>query len=155
MKILFSTTPVILRQQCLKFKSEGNGGMPEFIQNLPAAELAWGAFKVVGVDNRGNTVSRRPKFVFVKYFPQEAPSIKRARAGAHKGPLKQIIDAHIDIEVCAYSIFNIFFNSFLCFLNLLQIENKADLTEEAIIQKLRSCGGAHQPTGYEFSNFSK
>ena len=72
--------------------------MPEFIQNLPAAELAWGAFKVVGVDNRGNTVSRRPKFVFVKYFPQEAPSIKRARAGAHKGPLKQIIDAHIDIQ---------------------------------------------------------
>lgn len=27
--------------------------MPEFIATLPEAEVAWGAFKVVGVDDRG------------------------------------------------------------------------------------------------------
>eukprot|EP01039_Chlorochromonas_danica_P004598 gene4597-5040_t len=32
---------------------------------------------------------------------------------------------------------------------------KEELPEELIIQKLRAAGGAHQPTGYEFSNFSK
>ncbi len=54
----------------------------------------------MGVDNRGNTVSRRPKFIFVKYLPAEGlPTMKRARAGGHKGAIKQIIDAHIDIEV--------------------------------------------------------
>ncbi len=36
----------------------------------------------------------------------------------------------------------------------LQIELPTDLTEEVIIQKLRAAGGAHQPTGYEFSNYS-
>lgn len=36
----------------------------------------------------------------------------------------------------------------------LQIEAPEELTEEVIIAKLRACGGAHQPTGYEFSNYS-
>lgn len=84
----------------LQFKSEGSGGMPEFVANLPENDIIWGAFKVVGVDDRGNTVSRRPKFIFVKYLPSEGvPTMKRARAGGHKGAIKQIIDAHIDIEV--------------------------------------------------------
>lgn len=116
----------------LVFKAEGSGGMPEFISNLPAADVVWGAFKVVGVDNRGNTISRRPKYIFVKYLPGEVPTMKRARAGGHKGAIKQIIDAHIDVE----------------------IESASELTEEVIIQKLRAAGGAHQPTGYEFSNYS-
>ena len=73
--------------------------MPEFISNLPSDELVWGAFKVVGVDDRGNLVSRRPKYIFVKYFPTEAPAIKRARAGGHKGAIKALINAHVDIEV--------------------------------------------------------
>lgn len=37
---------------------------------------------------------------------------------------------------------------------LLQVECKGDLTEEVVIAKLRASGGAHQPTRYEFSNFS-
>ncbi len=74
--------------------------MPEFLENLPATEIIWGGFKVVGVDDRGNTVSRRPKFISVKYLPVEGVStMKRARAGGHKGQVKQIMDAHIDIEV--------------------------------------------------------
>lgn len=36
----------------------------------------------------------------------------------------------------------------------LQIESATDLTEDVIIQKLRASGGAHQPTDYEFCNFS-
>ena len=28
--------------------------MPEFIATLPDAEVAWGAFKVLGVDDRGS-----------------------------------------------------------------------------------------------------
>mmetsp|Transcript_3549 Transcript_3549/g.5529 ORF Transcript_3549/g.5529 Transcript_3549/m.5529 type:complete len:156 (-) Transcript_3549:159-626(-) len=117
----------------LQFVSEGEGGMPEFISNLPSNDIVWGAFKVVGVDDRGNTISRRPKFIFVKYLPVEGVStMKRARAGGHKGAIKQVIDAHIDFE----------------------IESPDELTEELIIQKLRASGGAHAPTSYEFSNYS-
>ena len=73
--------------------------MPEFSAALPADEVIWGAFKVVGVDNRGNTISRRPKFICVKYIPQAAPMMKRARAGGHKGAIKQVMNGHIDVEV--------------------------------------------------------
>jgi hypothetical protein len=73
--------------------------MPGFIASLPTDDVIWGVFKVVGCDDRGNLVSRRPKYIFVKYLPPAASTMKRARAGGHKGAIKQIIDAHIDIEV--------------------------------------------------------
>jgi hypothetical protein len=99
------------------FQKEGEGGMPEFIENLPAADIAWGAFKVMGVDDRGNTVSRRPKFIFVKYIPTEGVStMKRARAGGHKGAIKEVLNAHIDFEVgndvCSHVLLNIWIMHF-------------------------------------------
>lgn len=50
----------------LQLKGEGAGGFPEFKAALPADDIVWGAFKVLAVDDRGNLVSRRPKFIFVK-----------------------------------------------------------------------------------------
>lgn len=115
----------------LVFKAEGAGGMPEFLDSL-GEEIVWGAFKVVGVDDRGNTVSRRPKYIFVKYTPPSTSAMKRATAGRHKGSIKPIFTTHVDFE----------------------IESKDELTEDGVVQKLRASGGAHQPTSYEFSNFS-
>ena len=103
--------------------------MHEFVEKLPEDEITWGAFKVVGVDDRGNTVSRRPKYIFVKFMPETVPTMKRARSGGHKGAIKQVMDAHVDME----------------------IESKVELTEEVIIAKLRASGGAHAPNGYEFT----
>ena len=105
--------------------------MPEFISQL-GEEIVWGGFKVVGVDDRGNTVSRRPKFIFVKYVPAIVSTIKKAKSGTHKGAVKAVFTAHIDVE----------------------IESGEELTEDVIIAKLRAAGGAHAPTGYEFSNYS-
>ena len=56
-----------------------------------------------------------------------------ARAGSHKGAVKEVLKAHIDFDC----------------------ETADDLTEDSIILKLRQSGGAHAPTGYEFSNYSK
>jgi hypothetical protein len=65
----------------MQFKSEGEGGMPEFMASLPEGDVAWGAFKVVGVDDRGNTVSRRPKYIMVKWAPAGAKTMRKARVG--------------------------------------------------------------------------
>jgi hypothetical protein len=116
----------------LQFDKEGSGGFPEFMENLPTDQVVWGAFLVMGVDDRGNTVSRRPKFIFVKWSPTDVPTMARARAGGHKGAVKEVFKAHIDFDV----------------------ETADELTEEYIIMKLRQSGGAHAPTGYEFSNYS-
>ena len=102
------------------------------MENLPEDQVVWGAFLVMGVDDRGNTVSRRPKFIFVKWMPNSVPTMQRARAGGHKGAVKEVLKAHIDFDC----------------------ETVDDLTEDAIILKLRQSGGAHAPTGYEFSNYS-
>jgi hypothetical protein len=53
----------------VQLKAEGDGGMPEFIAQLPSDDIVWGALKVVAVDDRGNLVSRRPKYVCVKVGP--------------------------------------------------------------------------------------
>ncbi|RYG64850.1 hypothetical protein EON64_13150 [archaeon] len=106
--------------------------MPEFLSSLPECDVVWGAFKVVGVDDRGNLVSRRPKYIFVKYSPTTVTTMKRATAGRHKGDIKKVMNGHVDVE----------------------IEATSELTEDAIIAKLRAAGGAHQPTSYEFHSYS-
>ncbi|CAM6000089.1 unnamed protein product [Sphagnum balticum] len=114
-------------------RAEGPGGMPEFIEAIPADEVVWGAFKVVGVDDRGNTISKRPKYIFVKYIPRDGMSaMKKAKAGRHKGEIKNVINAPIDFE----------------------IEDPSELTEEVIEAKLRASGGAHAPTSYEYHSYT-
>lgn len=74
--------------------------MPEFIASLPEDDVMWGAFKVMGCDDRGNLVSRRPKYIFVKWMPASGvPGMRKAKAAGHKGDLKKIINSHVDIEV--------------------------------------------------------
>jgi hypothetical protein len=108
--------------------STGSGGLAEFKTQL-GSDIIYGGFRCTGVDDRGNTVSRRPKFVFVAYLPQSAPTMRRARAGGVKGAMKAVLTStHCDF----------------------QIEDAGDITEAEVIAKLRACGGAHQPTGYEF-----
>ena len=63
----------------------GAAAQPEFLASLND-EIIWGAFKVVGVDDRGNTVSRRPKYIFVKYTPASTTAMKRATAGRRQHP---------------------------------------------------------------------
>lgn len=84
----------------VQLKGEGEGGLPEFVSKLPEDDVVWGAFKVVGVDDRGNLVSRRPKYIFVKYLPSaNIPPMKRARTGGHKGAVKTVLNCQIDFEV--------------------------------------------------------
>lgn len=77
--------------------------MPEFVAQLPADEIIWGAFKVVGIDVKGASVSRRPKYILVKYMPEGIPTIKKARSGNHKGAIKEVMaGVHLDMEVMHY-----------------------------------------------------
>lgn len=92
-------------------------------------QIIYGGFRCTGVDDRGNTVSRRGKIIFVNYLPTSVPTMRRARAGGHKGQVKStFVSAHVDI----------------------QIEDPSEVTEDDIIARLRAAGGAHQPTHYEF-----
>lgn len=41
----------------------------------------------------------KQRFFLPQYAPVTVSNIKRAKAGGHKGALKQIITSHVDIEV--------------------------------------------------------
>ncbi len=43
----------------------------------------------------------------MKYLPTTVPTMKRAKAGGHKGAIKQVIDAPIDVEVRIDSLVNL------------------------------------------------
>jgi len=44
--------------------------------------------------------------------------------------------------------------SFPLYIYALKVDNKDDFNEDTVIRKLRASGGAHQPTSYEFANYS-
>lgn len=115
----------------VELKDKGEGGLADFKAALVKCEgCAWGGFRCYGVDNRGNVICKRPKFVFVQYMPASAPPMRRAKMGSHKGALKECFDkAHVDVCVT---------------------DANEDLTPEFLAEKLQSATGAHKPNGYEF-----
>eukprot|EP00616_Rhizochromulina_sp_CCMP1243_P007144 CAMPEP_0118966420 /NCGR_PEP_ID=MMETSP1173-20130426/3892_1 /TAXON_ID=1034831 /ORGANISM="Rhizochromulina marina cf, Strain CCMP1243" /LENGTH=246 /DNA_ID=CAMNT_0006915197 /DNA_START=13 /DNA_END=753 /DNA_ORIENTATION=- len=114
--------------KALSVTATGEGGLSEFKAHLDES-LAWGGFRCTAVDDRQNTTSRRPKFVFVQYMPSTAPAMRRAKMGSHKGTLKAVMhSAHLDMMV----------------------ETPDELTETDLVARLQAATGAHKPNGYEF-----
>jgi len=114
----------------LDLTTVGTGGLGDFKAALPDDQCAWGGFKCLAVDDRGNVVCKRPKFVFVQSQPAAASAIKKAKMTTHKGAVKEALKgAHLDQSV----------------------EDKdVDLAELELVKKLQAATGAHKPNGYEF-----
>ena len=79
--------------------------------------------------------------------------------------MKRVLNAPIDFEVGDIALhLEPLLARFFSYLALspftpisllsVQVYDKEDFSEELVIQKLRASGGAHQPTSYEFSNYS-
>ena len=114
--------------KALEMKATGTVGLSEFKAAL-GDQLAWGAFRCTAVDDRHNTTSKRPKFVFVQFMPPSAPAMRKAKMGSHKGLLKGVFTgAHLDI----------------------MIDDVNDITENDLVKRLQAATGAHKPNGYEF-----
>jgi len=108
----------------------GTGGMSELKAKLDSSKIQVGAFRVVGVDNRETTVSRRPKFVWFTYIGSGVSVLKKARVSVQKPDLaKFFTSAQFNVE----------------------ISSPDELTKPDIGRKLLGSGGAHKPTHYEFA----
>ncbi|GMH96011.1 hypothetical protein TrVE_jg1393 [Triparma verrucosa] len=118
----------------LELASSGEGRLSAFVAALTSElgddKIGWGGFRCYGVDDRGNTVSKRAKIVFIQYMPPNAPAMKKAKMGSHKGAAKAAFDkAHMDQLV----------------------ENVVeDLVPADLVTALQAATGAHKPNGYEF-----
>lgn len=107
----------------------GCNGLNEFKSKLDDNYVIYGGFKVLGIDKRGSVVSTRSKFIFVTWVGSKVKLMTKAKVGMIKSEMHNIFrGTHIE---------------FYC----TQLD---DLNEEEIVKKLRSSGGAHQPTEYTF-----
>lgn len=114
----------------LELSSVGTGGLEAFKAELPEDLVAWGGFRCMAVDDRGNVVCKRPKFVFVQHSPSGASAMKKARMPTHKGAVKEALhSAHLDVTV---------------------EDINADLLDQELVTRLQAATGAHKPNGYEF-----
>jgi len=108
----------------------GQGGMAELASKLSSDQIQVGAFRVVGVDNRETTVSRRPKFIWFTSIGSGVSVLKKARVSVQKPDLAKFFSS---------AQFNV------------EISGAEQLTKLEIGKKLLSSGGAHKPTHYEFA----
>ncbi|CUG00411.1 Hypothetical protein, putative [Bodo saltans] len=108
----------------------GTGNFDHFKSLFVEDKPIYAGFRLRAVDDRGSVVSVRPKIVYVSMVGKDVKPVVRAQAGAVK--------PHFD-------------NIFSGFHISLFVSHPSELTEEDLIGRLRRSGGAHQPTGYDFS----
>ena len=96
---------------------------------LKEDDVAFGAFLVKGIDDRGSTVSQRDKFVAITWIGENVPVMKKARVSVQKKEVMSIFDT--------------------CGINI-EIIDKESFTTQTVVSKLVGAGGAHKPTYYQF-----
>jgi Cofilin/tropomyosin-type actin-binding protein len=113
----------------LEVLGSGNGGINEMRGALDEGKVGFGVIKVVGVDDKATTKSRRFKYVFVTFIGNNVNVLTKARVSIQKGqvtPLFHGVQVYVDIQ------------------------GADELTQELIANKLTASGGAHKPTYYDF-----
>ena len=113
----------------------GRGGMAAFVNVLQSkfeGGIAVGCFRVTAVDDRGVTVSYRTKLIHVIYTGPKVPRMMRGKVASFNASFKEPFNAQFFLQV---------------------EDNPADTLNEADIESmLRKAGGAHAPTGFDFTN---
>ena len=117
-------------KKTIGLKSKGPGGRKACLALCASdSDIVFGGFRVTAIDDRSNTTSRRTKFVFFHYQAPNAPMMAKAKAGSHRTECEHVMSgSHVQF----------------------QVDGLHELSEAEIVAKLRRCGGAHQPTGFDF-----
>uniref|UniRef100_A0A7S2WBX4 ADF-H domain-containing protein n=1 Tax=Mucochytrium quahogii TaxID=96639 RepID=A0A7S2WBX4_9STRA len=112
----------------------GKGGRDKVEEILKENKdkIMTGCFLVLGVDDREVTVSIRRKYIQFIYVGEEVSGMAKARVVSQSGELKNVFpSAHMNLQINEGDF--------------------SDLSEKDLERQLRACGGAHQPTSYDFS----
>lgn len=110
----------------------GRNAVYKFLEENCESSVATGAFLVIAVDDRGNTKSIRRKYVHFIWVGPKTPLMKKAKVASQSGSFKEMFNLTKTLSI--------------------QISDTDELAEETLEKKLRACGGAHQPTSFDFTN---
>ena len=119
----------------LELQSKGRGGLEkvkEILKESFESEVAIVMFRLTAVDDRGGKVkSYRTKLVHLVYVGPKTPVMKRAKVASWNSVFKQPFTMNLSLQTD---------------------DVDGDLAIAQIERALRSSGGAHQPTYFDFAN---
>jgi len=114
----------------LQFK--GDKGLEEMKGKFDEKEIQFAAIRVVGVDQRQNVTSRRPKYIRITYIGAQVPAMKKSNSLRLKGEIDKLMNgAAISMQFSDCGA------------------PPAELTLKSICKSLLAAGGAHKPIFYE------
>jgi len=119
------------KQIKLRVKSEGSLGVEEFVKQLDEESVSWGVYKVRTREQLPleKNVVKSYKCILVKYVGANCSVIKRMLVNSHKGAINRAVRATVDLEV----------------------SNKNDITESAMIEKLKASGCVSESMTFQFT----
>eukprot|EP00010_Vexillifera_abyssalis_P007591 CAMPEP_0201550004 /NCGR_PEP_ID=MMETSP0173_2-20130828/6429_1 /ASSEMBLY_ACC=CAM_ASM_000268 /TAXON_ID=218659 /ORGANISM="Vexillifera sp., Strain DIVA3 564/2" /LENGTH=169 /DNA_ID=CAMNT_0047959873 /DNA_START=103 /DNA_END=612 /DNA_ORIENTATION=+ len=113
----------------LEVVGSGSGGLNEMKETLDEGRIMFGLLKVVGVDEKETTTSRRAKYVFITFIGSKVSVLVKARVSIQKGQVTPL------------------FHGVQIFVDISGVD---ELEPKVIADKLIASGGAHKPSHYEF-----
>ena len=96
----------------------GTGGLEELRSHITPDFIGYGYLRVIA----GDDMSKRPKFVFIKYLSKGLKMTTKALMNVHRGDVEKVINQ------CKVSI---------------EAESLDELTEEEILDRVKRAGGAN------------
>lgn len=119
----------------LEVVDKGDDGFAELkkkMSNEWNRKILFGCFKVIALDHRGTTTSKRVKLVSYSFIGTNVEELLRARTSFQKGKVLPALfpATHLSLEINQRDV--------------------GDITENSIAKQLHSATAAHKPTHYLF-----
>jgi hypothetical protein len=97
---------------------KGSGGLEELKSNIGPEFLGFGYLRVVS----GDDLSKRAKFVFIKYLSKGLKMTVKAQLNLHRGDVEKVLN-QINVAI--------------------EADGLDDLSEEAVLARVKKAGGAN------------
>lgn len=97
---------------------KGTGGLEEMKESIGPNFLGYGYLRVIA----GDEMSRRPKFVFVKYLSKGLRMTVKAQMNLHRGDVEKVLN-QISVAI--------------------EVDSLDELTEEEVMDRVKKAGGAN------------
>ena len=104
------------KKWCLLAK--GTGGINELREHITPDFIGFGYVRVIS----GDEMSKRPKFVFIKYISKGLKMTVKALMNVHRGDVEKV-----------FNQYNV----------SMEVESLDELTEEEVLDRVKRAGGAH------------
>lgn len=122
-------------RKALEVRASGEGGRAALYKEFESNQnqVLFSVLRVAAVDEKNGLVSKRVKFMFIKFIGTDVTGLAKARASGASGDVKNFLGGAVQftVDVSGDSM-------------------DEDFSVVALGRKMISAGGAHKPVRYDF-----